>query len=513
MRHPGILILLAVAFLGTPAAAEDLSVLPKGANSLLYEHLLQQSKQLYAKRAVEVEAALQSPEAARKRGERLLLSRPEVDRTKPVGLTGNSGGGTQTTFLMALDERVGPAAPSCYVMRKQRKYETILPADGCQHLPGEVALGIDHVDYFWMRAPKPTLILAAEKDFFEFASTQDAAKEAKRLYAVLGEPERTGLTAYDGKHGFAKPLREAAAGWMKRWILDDAGPAMEPELKLLDDKGIRATATGQVVTSFKNESTVQEMNLARAKELAEQRRRFWQENDTETCLAEVKRLIGVSDKRKEAVPRNAGTIARDGYRIEKLVIERKGELPMPALLFVPDGDAGVKRTATVCADGRGKARGAAAGGEIEDLVRAGHIVLSVDLRGFGETADRGSNRKYYNREHRVSNLSMHIGRPLLGQRVDELLAAADVISGQADVEAVHLMGLHDAGPVALHAAALDERFVSLTLKESVRSWLGDVVAEPLTHHLLGHVVPGALLRYDLPDLVTAISPRKVKVLN
>ena len=37
----------------------------------------------------------------------------------------------------------------------------------------------------------------------------------------------------------------------------------------------------------------------------------------------------------------------------------------------------------------------------------------------------------------------------------------------------------------------------------------DVVAKPLGHHLLGPVVPGALQKYDLPDLVRAIAPRKV----
>ena len=46
--------------------------LPKGADKLLYEYLLLQSKTLYARRASDVEAALQSPEAARKRGRRLL---------------------------------------------------------------------------------------------------------------------------------------------------------------------------------------------------------------------------------------------------------------------------------------------------------------------------------------------------------------------------------------------------------------------------------------------------------
>ncbi len=43
-----------------------------------------------------------------------LLSRPEVDPAR-VGVTGNSGGGTQASYLMALDERIKVAAPSCYL--------------------------------------------------------------------------------------------------------------------------------------------------------------------------------------------------------------------------------------------------------------------------------------------------------------------------------------------------------------------------------------------------------------
>ena len=41
----------------------------------------------------------------------------------------------------------------------------------------------------------------------------------------------------------------------------------------------------------------------------------------------------------------------------------------------------------------------------------------------------------------------------------------------------------------------------MSVRESIRSWVDDVVAKPLTPHLLGHVVPGALKYYDLPDLV------------
>jgi hypothetical protein len=57
---------------GAAEAADDLDVLPKGTDKLLFEHLKKQSKQLYAKRDAEVAEALRSPEAVKKRGERLL---------------------------------------------------------------------------------------------------------------------------------------------------------------------------------------------------------------------------------------------------------------------------------------------------------------------------------------------------------------------------------------------------------------------------------------------------------
>jgi hypothetical protein len=225
-------------------------------------------------------------------------------------------------------------------------------------------------------------------------------------------------------------------------------------------------------------------------------------------IRKIRRLIGASEERLKPVVRTAGVIARDGYRIEKLVIEGEDGFPLPSLLFVPDGEL-VKRPATIYADGRGKARDAGPGGELENRVRAGHIVLSIDVRGFGETADRGSEKKFYNTEYRVANLAMHLGRPLLGQRVDDILAAADMLAGREDVGPLHLVGIQRAGPVALHAEALDERFSSVTLRESIASWVDDVVGTPLTPDLFGHVVPGALLKYDLPDLAKTIAPRKV----
>jgi hypothetical protein len=67
-------------------------------------------------------------------------------------------------------------------------------------------------------------------------------------------------------------------------------------------------------------------------------------------------------------------------------------------------------------------------------------------------------------------------------------------------------------PVALHAAALDERIRQVTVRRSMTSWM-DVVATPLSKSQLHQVVPGALARYDLSDLVRAIAQRPVHILE
>ena len=63
-----------------------------------------------------------------------LLSRPEVDPTR-IACTGNSGGGTHTAYLSALDDRIKVAMPSCYITSWRRLLESIGPQDAEQCIP------------------------------------------------------------------------------------------------------------------------------------------------------------------------------------------------------------------------------------------------------------------------------------------------------------------------------------------------------------------------------------------
>ena len=91
-----------------------------------------------------------------------LLTRPEVD-PKRVGVTGNSGGGTQTAWLCGVEPRWTMAAPSCFITTFRRNAENELPADTEQCPPRVLALDLDHSDFLAAQAPKPVVILAQER--------------------------------------------------------------------------------------------------------------------------------------------------------------------------------------------------------------------------------------------------------------------------------------------------------------------------------------------------------------
>ena len=161
-----------------------------------------------------------------------LAGRDDVDASR-IGCAGNSGGGLMTAYLMALDQRIAAAASSCFITTTRRKNDDPGPGDAEQNIHAQTAYGMDHADYILMRAPKPTLILAATKDFVPIAGAWETYRQAKRLYTRLGVPERVGLVEADEKHGFSLHLRTGACRWMRRWLLNQVDEVTEPDFRRL----------------------------------------------------------------------------------------------------------------------------------------------------------------------------------------------------------------------------------------------------------------------------------------
>jgi cephalosporin-C deacetylase-like acetyl esterase len=271
-----------------------------------------------------------------------LASRPEID-PKRLGCTGNSGGGTLTAYLMALDERIVAAAPSCYVTTLEKLFATIGPQDAEQNITGQVAFGMEHADFITMRAPRPTLMCVASRDFFDIDGAWTTFREASLIYAKLGHGERVALFEFDDKHGFSKPRREAAMRWLRRWLLGKDDAPTEGNSKTFTDAELQCTRSGQVLEDFKGVSAFH-LNAEKAKELAERRRPLWRE-DPDKARQTIRTVIGVAAQSPHA-PRTQEDILvylfpdkpaqRNGVMYSTTSFETEPGIRLPMAFFWPE---------------------------------------------------------------------------------------------------------------------------------------------------------------------------------
>lgn len=142
------------------------------------------------------------------RGVDVLCARKDVD-CRHLGVTGNSGGGTLTSFVTALEPRITMAAPSCYITSFLANLENELPCDSEQYPPGILASGLDHIDLLLAYAPRPTVILAERHDFFDERATATAYTELQKIHRLLGSRTSTAYHVGSGGHSYDQTAREA----------------------------------------------------------------------------------------------------------------------------------------------------------------------------------------------------------------------------------------------------------------------------------------------------------------
>ena len=440
------------------------------------------------------------------RGIDYLQSRQEVD-PKRIGCTGNSGGGTQTSYLMALDDRIIAASPSCYITNFDRLLNTLGGQDAEQNIFGQLAFGMDHADYFMMRAPTSILICSATMDFFDIGGTWSSFLYAKRLYTRLGFAERIDLLENDAGHNYNQQAREGVARWMSRWLLGKDKPITEPEIELLSEEEIQCTPDGQVMLR-KGARSAYDLNREYEDKLIQQRNKLWTTTNSSQMLSRVRKIAGI--RRLEEIPKpkveEHDIIERDGYHIKKIIIKPEEGIYLPALLFVPSQKT--SKDAVLYLHGEGKVTDAAPGGPIEKLVKAGRLVMAVDIRGVGETHGVGQRyfMPYFGSDGQDFYIAYVLGRSYVGMRAEDVLVCACLLL-QKQPGPISLVAIGHVGIPALHAAALEsDLFSSVKLVHPLASW-SNVVEMGKSQDQLVNTVHGALTVYDLPDLAATLEDK------
>lgn len=460
-----------------------------------------------------------------------LQSRPDIIKDR-IGCAGNSGGGTETAYLMVLDDRITAASPGCFLTTFKRLMESKGPQDGEQNIFAQIAFGLDEADYCIMRAPKPTLICAGTRDAtFDFRGTWELFGEAKRFYSRLGRADAIDINAPDAPHGFVIQQREAVARFMHRYLLgteklihelDTPLPDAVTDQQLWDmsqrewpAEVLQCVPRGQVLLET-GERSVFQINAEIASSLCESRANKWKKLDTPGKQQLVRETIGLSTTLQSATSKleDVGTIKRSGFVIHKLVLKVDDRLRLPGLAFVPDKPSGIT---TLYLPGASLSADAAPDGPIEKLVKAGQIVLSAELRGIDETETGRGKREfgygYFGPDNLEILTAYLIGKSYVGMPTEDALHWLRAFQNWVPMPATetHLIGSGEAAIPALHAAALQpDSFRSVQLRRMLSSW-EDIVRTPKTLNQSVNVVHGALLHYDLPDLIDLAGREKVHV--
>ena len=441
-----------------------------------------------------------------------LLSREEVD-PRHVGVTGNSGGGTQTTWLCGIENRWTMAAPACFVTTFRRNAENELPADTEQCPPRVLALGLDHSDFLAALAPKPVVILAKEMDYFDVRGSEEAFARLKKLYTLLGAPDKIRLQVGPTHHGYTQENREA----MYRFFNEQTGVSdakAEPTLTIEKDETLWCTPRGTL--SDLRPRTVYSFTRDASQSLAKSRAKL--EGD---ALKQAARGLLKMPEAKDA----------PAYRIQRSSGARK----YPAknyCIYAVETEPGILALVTRLSEDplmsrppRGRKRAVlyvshrSADAELRDepligeLLKAepGAAFFACDVRGIGDSQPDicGQNQflRPYGSDYFLAAHGLMLDRPYLGQRTFDVLRVIAWLAAQGH-DQVHLAGKGWGALPAAFAALLDERVTQVTLKNALSSFAAVAETEDYKWPYAA-LLPEVLKTLDLPDVYGALGGKKL----
>lgn len=440
-----------------------------------------------------------------------LLTREEVD-TQHLGVTGNSGGGTQTTWLCGLEPRFTMGAPSCFITTFRRNVENELPADTEQCPPQILALGLDHSDFLAAMAPKPVIIMAQEKDFFDARGSAEAYERLKKLYTLLGKPENIRLHVGPDPHGYSQSNREA----MYRFFNATVGypeVTAEPALVIEKDEVLQCTPEGQVqklgsralidFTREKAEALTAKRKPLSGEALKQAVREVLRLPDLPQTAPDYGILRNVGSRKYLAKAYCTYTVETEpGIRAlvtrlqEEALTSRMPGASKRAILYISHHSADAETRE-------------------EPLVQASiqkepdSAFYACDVRGIGESQPNtcGADQflKPYGSHYFYAAHGLMLDRPLLGQRVFDVLRVIQALRVAGHQE-VHLVGRGWGAVTAALAALFSDEVKQVTLKNALSSFQ-EIAQDAESQWPYAAMLPSVLSRFDLPDCYHELKDR------
>ena len=438
-----------------------------------------------------------------------LYSRDDI-RKDGVGCMGNSGGGTMTSLLEAIEPRIVAACPSCYLTTLRDVCAKIGPQDAEQNIFGQLAFGLNHAGYVLLGG-NAVRMHCCFADFFPIGGSRStyALVEATAKNCGL-EGNRYGITDVPGPHGWKESTRTSSIQWMRRWLAGDAStPAIDvPACRQLDvgfniksvdhgldGKNANVTPAGAVakLPGFRSIYEYLKDDLAAAEKARPARDAAALAKSAAARagirpLEQIRHEVKTLDE-KPSVCKNGATVVREIFTFAD------GQ-QVPAVTFLP---VGTVKGAILVVDDRDyqrpihRARVAAALAE-------GKAIMVADLAGTSESGKR--RYSFYgmkNADEGTAVMLYLLGKSLVGVRAEELLVLGDALKRRTG-QAVEMVPHGRPCISAAHAFAVRrDLFSKVTCLRTPPSWAQSVRESEFIP--FANVVFGGLLDYDWTDLI------------
>ncbi len=444
-----------------------------------------------------------------------LLSRPDVNPAK-IGMTGISGGGTQTAFLSAYDKRIYVSAPEAYITGFQRLFESIGPQDAEQNMYQGLKLGIDHADLLSMRAPMPTMVISTTQDFFSIQGARETVEKAKHVFISYGKPANLMMVEANGEHGSEKENREKMYSFFQEHLMHP-GSIKDEEVAYFSEKELTVTATGQVSTEY-NSKSIFDLNSEKAVSVIN-KRSIRNSSDLiknkASIIHKIREISAYDSSRSILSCVFTGKVEEESYKIEKYFIQGKDfHYPIPFVLIKPYTED--KRKLLLYLTSTGKDTLLNNKAEIEKYISMGFTIVAPDLIGTGELKNSSfKGDSYMGFSYNIWFAANLVGQSIPGLQASDLDVLFKTLRNRQDIDFENITSIvkDEACSSYLHFAVFNNHIKKTILVNPLISYEELIFTRNYTPKYIWTAVPGALKFYDLPYLEALLAPRDLIIIN
>jgi hypothetical protein len=428
------------------------------------------------------------------RGIDLLCSLPDVDTTK-IGATGASGGGNQTMWLSAVDERVKADVPVVSV----GTFESYIMESNCicEQLPDGLTFTEEAAIVALSNAPLLINHNQESNPTFFPAEMLRTYKNARKIFQLANKEINIGYRLFDLPHGYEREDREAMLGWFDLHLkgTGDGAPRKEMPFELLKEKTLLVFQAGE---RDANVISTDDYCRVRGEEL-----RTGYLNSGSFDVGQKKKELTEILRLKSKLTLNEvfQYSASDGW--DRLALESDDKRIIPVLLLAPvDESLGY---VIICnPDGKKNIPLSL----IDDYKKQGVGIVIPDLSGTGElTSSKSILYDHTGKLHTLSRAELWLGKTILGEWVRELDLVAGYLYFECHAEKISYDGTGESGLAGLFFAAEGGRVDSVTLRNSPVSYLFDN-RETVDYFSMGIHLPGILKWGDI-SLAAALSGKNI----